>query len=427
MVARAMKIAFLFQPTNTLSPHKPEGSIAIWTHEVTRRLARHCDVIVYAKKGDTQKAFERYQGVQYRRMSVDVDEKFAYAARAVDKRLLRFRSFKRPLFASSFYYLFYALQVAKDLKSEKCDVIHIHNFSQFVPIIRAHNPKIKIALHMHCEWLTQLDPRMIRKRLREADLIMGCSQYITNKIRYRFPQFAERCQTVYNGFDATTISGNNSPRAPKKKDIKQLLYVGRVSPEKGVHVLLDAFRKVVANYPETHLKIVGANESLPIEFLVGLSDDPMVSGLSLYYHGNYFSHLQGKLGPSAIRHVSFVGSVPSSQMIDFYRDADVLVLPSVCSEPFGMPLVEAMAAKVPVVASRVGGITEVVKAGETGLLVERGDASALAEAIIRLLSDDDLRLSMGEAAHKRAGELFSWERIVERLLRLYKNTCVGND
>ena len=433
-----MKIAFLNQPLGTMRLPVHGGSMETWTYQVARRLAQSCDVIVYAKKGRFQKKVEYDQGVHYRRISTAADEWSTYISTAVDKlgrfpifrnvrRLLFFRNVKRPLFASNLYYLTYVLQVAKDLRAEKCDVVHLHNFSQFVPIIRAFNPEIKIVLHMHCEWLTQLDRTMIERRLREADLVIGCSKYITEKIPHRFPQFAKCCQTVYSGVDVNHFVSENNHWATKKNGVKRLLFVGRNSPEKGLHVLLDAFKEVVGCYPQAQLKIVGSQGSLPIEFVVALSDDPKVRDLASFYSGNYTSHLQGKLSLGVGSHVSFTGFVSRQQLIDSYRDADVFVFPSVWNEPLGMPPIEAMATEVPVVATRVGGITEIVEDGKTGILVEPGDASALAEAILHLLSNEDLRKSMGEAARLRVVELFSWEKIVENLLRQYKNICPDND
>jgi len=96
-----------------------------------------------------------------------------------------------------------------------------------------------------------------------------------------------------------------------------------------------------------------------------------------------------------------------------------VVLPSVY-ETFGIPLVEAMSAQVPVVASRVGGIPEVVADGETGVLVERGDPMALAEAIGRLLENESLRDRMGRAGRERVLRLFSWDRVATATLDLYQ-------
>jgi len=437
-----MKIALVHQPTGTISPSFLGGSMRIWTYEVARRLARSCDVIVYTKKDRHQKKDEYDQGVHYRRISTAADEWFNYISTAIDKlgrfprlynvkRALFFRNVRRPLFASSLYHLTYALQVAKDLRAEKCDIVHIQNFSQFVPVFRAFNPKIKIVLDMRCEWLTQLDRAMIESRLREVDLVIGVSRYITEKIRRCFPQFAKRCQTVFTGIDINHYVNKNGQTMTKKNDVKRLLFVGRVSPEKGLHVLLDAFQKVVERYPQAQLEIVGPQGSAPIEFIAALSDDDKVSNLASFYYRNfssrgYFSHLQRRvLSLKISSHVTFSGFVPYVHVINHYRNADVLVNPSL-SESFGRSLIEAMACQVPVVATRVGGMAEIVEDGKTGILVEPGDAQELAEAIIRLFSDEGLRRSMGEAARKRAVELYSWEKIVENLLCQYKNIRDGN-
>ena len=424
-----MKIALVHQPIGTISPSALGGSIDIWIYEVARRLARSYDVIVYAKKGRNQKKVEYNQGVHYRRISAPADELFAYLSIPADRLLAHA---KRPLFAFKLYYLTYAFKVAEELRAQKCDIVHLQNFSQFIPIIRAFNRKIKIVLHMHCEWLTQLERAMIERRLREVDLVIGCSEYITGKIRRCFPQFAKRCQTIYDGVDVNNFVGEKGSDVEEKKGVKRLLFVGRVSPEKGLHVLLDAFQKVVDHYPQVHLKIVGPlmRSALSLarayEFIIAVSDDPKISGLAPFYHGSYFSHLKGKISLDMASRVSFTGFTPYAHLVNHYRDADILVNPSF-SEAFGMSLIEAMACQVPVVATRVGGVTEIVENGKTGILVEPGDASALAEAILRLLSDEDLRKSMGKAARLRVVELFSWEQIVENLLRQYKNICPDND
>jgi glycosyltransferase involved in cell wall biosynthesis len=118
--------------------------------------------------------------------------------------------------------------------------------------------------------------------------------------------------------------------------------------------------------------------------------------------------------------VSFVGSIPYFELLDRYRAADVFVFPSVWNEPFGLPVAEAMACGVPVVATRSGGIVEIVEDGETGLLVERGNAAELAGAIGSLLADDARRVAMGRAAAQRANEVFAWERVAVALGGVYR-------
>ena len=118
-------------------------------------------------------------------------------------------------------------------------------------------------------------------------------------------------------------------------------------------------------------------------------------------------------------HVSFCGLVPYSQVVSYYQNADILVNPSL-SESFGRSLIEAMSCCVPVVATRAGGMPDVVGDGKTGLLVESNDPDGLAGAILQLLSDDELRSSMGQAGRRRVLELFTWEKLVENLSRNYE-------
>lgn len=105
---------------------------------------------------------------------------------------------------------------------------------------------------------------------------------------------------------------------------------------------------------------------------------------------------------------------------NLYRSASVLVAPSLIEEPFGLPLVEAMACGVPVVASRAGGMAGIVADGETGRLVPRGDAAALAGAISQILLDPDLARSMRVAASQVAQARFSWEHVATLLESVYE-------
>lgn len=419
-----MKIAFVSQPGDIIAPPNLESSITIWTYEVARRLAPSADVIVYAKYPKKDWLKEKYDdGVCYRYVSISLDERLIKLLKFLE-RLWGKSQAKSPLFSSSLFYLGYGLQIAKDLREQQCDIVHIFNNSQFIPIIRSFNPKIKIVLHMHCQWLNQLDPTMIQKRLAKADLVIGCSEYITEQIRQRFPEFAERCQTVYNGVDIEKFSEQKDDLKEREERAKQLLFVGRISPEKGVHILLEAFAKVVEHHPETHLKIVGLTQLIPYEFIVALSDDPKVTKLASFYPDRWLSYLSRWQNDSTIaERVSFIGSVSNSEVVNHYQNTDIFVFPSIVNEAFGIPIIEAMAMGVPVVVSRSGAFEEVVDEGKTGLIVERDDADALAEAILQLLADEQSRKAMAKAARERVAALFTYDKVVDNLLYQYKNLC----
>jgi glycosyltransferase involved in cell wall biosynthesis len=422
-----MKIAFVNQPWDSVTPPVQAGSVSICTYEIARRLVKNCDVIIYARKNPGQKAVEFYEKVEYRRVSVATVRFFNGISKLWSKLFL-----KSSYFASIFYGFSYAVRVAIDLRQQKCDVVHIPNFSQFASIIRAFNPQIKIVLHMHCQWLTQLDYDMIKRRLEQVDLVIGCSEFITEKIRCKFPEFAKKCQTVYNGVDSSFFNQKKSSNSLDKNGVKQLLFVGRVSPEKGVHILLEALEKVVKHFPKVHLNIVGGvSSSCPKEFIIALSDDdPKVADLISFYNtdpvtgkqSSYFEQLQKQMSSELVKHVTFCDSVPHKKLNTYYWNADIFINSSF-SEAFPIPIPEAMAASLPVVGSHVGGISEAILNEKTGFLVESGDANELASVLLNILNDDNLRIAMGNAGYQRAVDLFSWDFIVEKLLHHYKSIC----
>ena len=414
-----MKIAFVAQPLDSVLPPK-QNSIGIWTYEVARRLSKNNEVIVYCSgKRFRGKKRVRMSGVTFNAVPIRFDSRILRYV----KPNSRFFEPNRPLIAGWLYYLGYILQIALSVRINRCDIVHIHNFSQFVPFVRAFNPDITIILHMHCEWLTQLDKSMIVNRVKYTDIILSCSDYITEKTRRSFPRFARRCHTVYNGINENNfLPDNNKEIKNTDERHKNLLFVGRISPEKGVHILLDAFEKVHEIYPNLHLQLIGPKTPAPEEYIVALSDDPKVLGLKKFYSEyteGYLLHLKNKTSRNLKKNVTYYKYIPYSDLIEFYRRAHVFVFPSVWEEPFGMPIIEAMACGLPIVATNGGGIPEIIEDGKTGLLVERGNAGELAAGILSLIENRSLRESFGNAGRRFVLNRFKWDRISEDLVSAY--------
>ena len=242
-----------------------------------------------------------------------------------------------------------------------------------------------------------------------------------------FPHLSDRCQTIYNGVDIDRFSRNH-PHMKDNDKRKRLLYIGRISPEKGLHVLLEAFKNVIEDYPDVHLQLVGPYGAAPFDFIVLLGEDEKVTEMASFYNhltkregNNYITYLKVSIPPHLSDRVSFSGSIPQSQLIDYYQSADIFIYPSLWDEPFGMPVIEAMACQTPVVTTNSGGIVEIVETGKTGLLVEKGDPVALSEMILRLLNDDGLGVTMGKAGRQRVLEQFTWEHISQDLLNHYSS------
>lgn len=416
-----MKVAFISQPIDYVGPHQQGSSIAIWTDRVMRALQPEgFDFQVYAKRFQDQPAIETVDGITFRRVPVQLEERLARPFKLAE-RLLGYPWRKRPFFASGLSFAGYAWQAARLIRQNPVDIVHIHNYSQLVPPIRALNPRVKIALHMHCEWLTQLDRRLINQRLQQVDLIIGCSDYITDLVRRQFPQHASRCRAVYNGVDTALFTPNERLAKDASQPFK-VIFVGRISPEKGLHILLDAFQRVITVCPTASLDIIGAPGSAPYDYIALISEDPAVRQLSSYYHGinrrsGYFSDLKASLSPTLADRVTFTGPLSHHALAERYREADLLVNPSL-SEAFGMSLIEGMSSGLPVAAARVGGMSEIVREGQTGRLVDANDPAQLGDAIIHLLRDAPLRQQMGAAGRARALDCYRWEQVA---------TCLGSD
>jgi len=407
-----MNLAFINQPLGALKLPLGGDSLGVWLWEVTKRLSMEHQVSVYARHGHGQPLTDVMNGVRFRRVPVELDTRLS---RLIDKvRVLQGPN--RAAYGSTLYFSPYISRIGMAVRRERSDVAFMFNFPQFAPFIKRLSPRTATVLNMQCEWLTQLDRAWVARQLNSVDLILGNSDHITNLVRERFPEHASRCHTLYNGVD---IERFRITAPATESDRQQIVFVGRISPEKGVHVLIEAFAKVAGRHPSADLQLVGPEWIAPANFIVEVSDDPLVRGLSRYYETPYpefLRNLAHQLGIAS--RVHFVGAVPHEELQSVYRGATILVNPSF-SESFGMTVVEAMAAGVPVVAGCVGGMKETVRDGETGLLVPAGDSHALADAMSTLLPDAARRASMGALGRQLARSVFSWESVADRLIHLY--------
>lgn len=158
-----------------------------------------------------------------------------------------------------------------------------------------------------------------------------------------------------------------------------VMFAGRLEKEKGVHLLLQAMAMVTKSLPDVHVLIAG--------------------------DGSYRVALERILDALSLRdNISFRGWLRADDLQVAYRDSSVFTLPSIWEEGLGMVLIEAGLMGRPVVASDIGGIRDVVRHGENGLLVPPGDARALAEAIMTVLKDRRLASRMGHAGRRIASE-----------------------
>ncbi len=302
----------------------------------------------------------------------------------------------------------------------------MQSFANFVPVIRALNPGVRFVVHLHSDWIAQLDPSSMRRRATTIDLMLGCSQHVTQGILAALPEFNARAFTLMNGVDTDFFTAG--PRVEPDGDPRplRLVFLGRVSPEKGVHDLLRAFPKIVEVFPDVQLDIVGPDASAPRGFIVDVSDEPTVRQLAAFYDieaqtgVTYLNQIKAGMPASVAARVRFCGPASRREALDHYRSAAILINPSL-SESFGITLAEAMACEKPTVATGVGGMKGLVVDGETGLLVEPAQPDQLAAAVCTLLADADLRERMGRRGRQRVVSLLSWSMLGEQLAAAYES------
>jgi glycosyltransferase involved in cell wall biosynthesis len=232
--------------------------------------------------------------------------------------------------------------------------------------------------------------------LRHAQAVTGSTQAILDAVDGKVPLNPKRL-LIPLGLDIPA----GSPPAPHPQG-KIVLFVGRLERRKGIHTLLEAIPRVLDAVPQVRFEIAGQDSDA-----VG-----RLGWRALWDQAAAAEHRE---------RVRFCGEVSGDELRRLYAACDVFVAPSLY-ESFGLVYLEAMAHGKPVIGCRTGGVPEVVSDGETGFLVPPEDASALAEATIRLLTEEDLRRRYGEAGRRRYESAFTMETMAARTLELYRRT-----
>jgi glycosyltransferase involved in cell wall biosynthesis len=214
----------------------------------------------------------------------------------------------------------------------------------------------------------------------------------------------DKMQTIWHGvFDR----GREFPRQRRDADAVEVLFIGRLEPRKGVDVLFNAAMDILRQRPNVHLRLVGPD--------TGASS----GGVS------YRKWLGERCRePEVLNRVIFEGEVTDERLYRAYAEADIFCAPS-RYESFGLVAAEAMMMSLPVVATEVGGLTEIVEHGATGLLVPPDDVEALRAALFTLIDDGELRAEFGKAGRDRYEKEFRNEIAVERTAAWFERLSDG--
>jgi glycosyltransferase involved in cell wall biosynthesis len=317
------------------------------------------------------------------------------------------------------------LSLAKFVRLNRFDLIHLHEYRR-TRLFRK-QPKV---MHFHNNPLDGLTAAAFAEAASHYWQDVGkfgaqiaVSSFLAQRLQLsheRAGEAAPAANIVVNqsGVDADALSPEQRREARKRvrselglKDTDVLfMFAGAIRPEKGVVQLAQAFSRLSEQHDNAFLAIAGG------------------SRLWIDGHGPQETTEQQvrAILASALtrRQASLLGIVSPTVLPSYYAAADVFVLPSMFQETFGLVILEAFAAGIPVVGARSGGVPELVKDNKNGLLVDQGDVDGLHHAMRRLLRDNEMRKRLGAEGRQTAVNM-SWENTVDRLEPIYQEVLTS--
>ncbi|NHJ84752.1 MAG: glycosyltransferase family 4 protein [Asgard group archaeon] len=229
-----------------------------------------------------------------------------------------------------------------------------------------------------------------------------CSQYMQSLCHFSFRFPNDKMTIIPNGvrYDDFSIelSADEKSKHHKKyanPNEKIVAYIGRLVPEKGVNILLGAVKSVLKECPNTKFVIAGEG-----------------------WHRSELERIAKELNIND--KVLFTGYLSDEDFLPYFNVADILVVPSTY-EPFGIVALEGMATKTPVIVSDVGGLSEIIDHQWTGMKVPADNSHALAESIIELLKNTELRKRIIKNSIDKLKHVYDWSIIADHTIKVYEN------
>ena len=306
-----------------------------------------------------------------------------------------------------FHTVLHGMFVGKLLQSLEPELTLVHLHSPIVPPINTSLPILttvhtlmKIDSRYHevydpyslAEKIQSMfvSPSVESKLLEISDRVTTVSPTVANELR-EYGINPNTVKTVWNGVDEKIFS--LAPRTVGSE--RNVLYTGVLRARKGLFDLMKCAKLVNAIFPDVKFKICGTGP-----LLSKLKEQARSDGLQ--------------------DQIIFLGRVNKQKLIQTYQNATIQVIPSIYE---GLPtvLLEAMSCGLPVVATNIGGIREVISSGENGILFSPGSPKEMADAIIKLLNDESLRIKLGSNARETILEKYTWDRISDNFIDIYKS------
>ncbi len=391
-------------------PQHANDTQATYVHDINRHLVRRGHMVTVVTPGDPSlPRSDTFDGVKIVRFPLELPPDLTYG-RVAQSRVSWLGKFARVVVMAHYMEAQHRAILA-EVRENGGDVIHAHWAIPTGPaavmaarklhlpsVITMHGGDVYVNPEQGYDFPTRWYVRpALRWTLRHAGALTAitedCRQHA---LRAGAP--AEHIRLVFNGTDLRRFSpAENGNRGDERFGPHMVFACRQLFPRKGIRFLLEAGAELKSQFPD--LKIVLAGDG---------------------FERPELARLAAELGIAS--DVTFLGWVPNVQLPQYYRAAAVSVIPSL-EEGFGIPAAEAMGCEVAVVASDAGGLPEVVENGVTGIVVPRGDAKALAQAIGSLLADPQRRRVMGQAGRERALRLFDWDRSAQQFEEIYREVA----
>lgn len=271
------------------------------------------------------------------------------------------------------------------------DVIHAHNIPSIFPALSMQSKKKILTVHgIYSEQVGILHGSVIGNAIQPIELkLIGKMNLITavsKAVADHYVRLGFTVEYIPNGVDLEQL-----PLTGIRKAERQAIFVGRLSKEKGIDVLIDSFKK--KDVQDIRLLIVG--EGPELQRLKRIASD--------------------------MHNIDFLGPRDHESTLRLIKGSDVLILPSLV-EGLSTVILEAMALKVPVIATAVGGNIELVDDGVTGFIVEPNNSTALSSAIVRLLELNDRGSTLAGRAFEMILKKYSMESVARRYLDIFERT-----
>lgn len=372
------------------------GAVEYWVHEFSHKLNpdKYRVTIFSRPSGVLKEGAINYIGIPW----TSLEKAFGWVKERV--------SWRNPLryIAKIQNVTSYGWRVAKQVA--KFDNVIIHNEPNLLLFINRSSIQILI-LHMHNEHLIRPGLRWVYSHLlNKVDSVIFVSEYIKLSAAKYFPKHAHKFVVVFNATDPNIFKPYGDQAKLEVADIvdlkanaKYLLYVGRLTADKGVDVLIKAFHQILENNPETKLIIVGSSF---FEGAVKTAYQEELIGLA-----NKVSH-----------GIIFTGFIPHNKLKYLYSVVDCVVLPSVWQDPCPLVVLETMASGTCLIASTVGGVPEVVEHEVTGVLVEPNQVDDLVFSIQTMLNNPQDMVEIGRSARMKVVAGYTWDHLVENMEKI---------